>query len=50
MILPKNISIVTATIMASHLARHEADAHGYLKSPRSKNLSTRGEMLWSGGE
>ena len=49
MILPKNINIITATIVASHLARHEADAHGYLKSPRSRNLFASEEGLWSGG-
>jgi len=49
MILPKNINIITITIVASHLARHETDAHGYLKSPRSRNLLAREEGLWSGG-
>jgi len=49
MILPKNINIITATIVASHLARRGADAHGHLKSPRSRNLFAREEGLWSGG-
>lgn len=48
MILTKNATTIAA-VLAVHLARHGVEAHGYLKSPRSRNYVASIDKVWSGG-
>ena len=53
MILLKNTTIASAIIVVAQLAgRHHGgfvDAHGYLKSPRSRNYVASIDPVWFGG-
>ena len=38
-----------ALVLAANLKHHGVDAHGYLKTPRSRNYYASIEPIWFGG-
>jgi hypothetical protein len=48
MILSKNTSLLTI-LLSANFASNTVDAHGYLKTPRSRNYYASVEGVWSGG-
>lgn len=50
MILPKN-AVTIAMALATNFAFQQpgADAHGYLKTPRSRNYHASIDPIWDGG-